>query len=560
MLALTFALLGFSSWSASAAASESGSVLAWGYNADGELGNGGTASSTVPAPVSGGAIPPGTTFTRVAVGFNHSLALSARGQVYAWGRNDHGQLGDGTPNDAHVPVAVSAGAIPRGTRISQIAAGNDVSVALSSTGQLYAWGSNTYGDLGTGPTSDAHVPVAVSAGEMPPGTTFTSVAAGMYHILALSSSGQLYTWGANFSGQLGTGTTHDSSVPKSVTAGAIPVGAKLTEIAAGGNHNLALSASGQLYAWGENVFFGELGNGTTTNQSAPVAVSAGAIPAGAQVTQIAAGDRHSLALDASGQLYAWGRDNHGQLGINSLSNESAPSRVAMYDIPAREAITQIAAGDNYSLALSASGQLYSWGENEAGRLGDGDTTDLSVPETAALPAGMRIASLAQGSVASHRLALTASNGTGGRGGPVLVVNELKIAPRAFAAARRGPSVSAAGVGHPVGARVTYALTIAANVRFTAEQKLPGKVQGSGPSARCAAQTASNRRGRRCTRLVPVRGSFTRAGSGGANRFRFTGRLGGRALKLGSYVLAATPTAAAKTGRPVTVSFQIIHGR
>ncbi|MGI8411580.1 MAG: RCC1 domain-containing protein [Solirubrobacteraceae bacterium] len=550
MLALVVALLGFSS--AGAAASESGSVLAWGYNADGELGNGGTASSTVPAPVSGGMIPPGTTFTRVAVGAVHSLALSATGQLYAWGDNAFGELGDGTTTGAHMPVAVAAGAIPAGTKIAEIAGGSGFSVALSASGQLYAWGYNRHGELGDGTTTDSNVPVAVSAGDIPPGTKITQIAAGDRHSLALSSTGQLYAWGHNTYGQLGKGTITDSHVPVAVSAGAIPVGTRITQIAAGDIYSLALGSTGQLYAWGDNAF-GELGDGTTTGAHVPVAVSAGAIPAGAQVTQIAAGFDHSLALSSTGQIYAWGYDDHGQLGINSVANTSTPARVAMYDIPAGETIIQVAAGDNYSLALSASGQLYSWGENDYGQLGDGDTTDESVPEAAALPAGAKLASLAGGSSASHRLALTAGNGSGG--GPVPVVSALKIAPRAFAAAPNGPSAAAAS--HPVGAEVTYTLTIAANVRFTAEQKLPGRVQGSGPSARCAAQTRSNRR---CTRLVSVRGSFTRAGSAGANRFRFTGRLGGRALKLGSYVLVATPTAAVKTGRPVVVGFQIVHGR
>jgi hypothetical protein len=110
-----------------------------------------------------------------------------------------------------------------------------------------------------------------------------------------------------------------------------------------------------------------------------------------------------------------------------------------------------------------------------------------------------------------------------------------------------------------GALVTYELNTAATVRFKVQQRIAGREQGSGNNPRCVAQTRSNRRHRRCVRSLSLHASFRRAQKAGANRFRFTGRLGGHALKRGSYVLVATPSAGAKTGHPASVSFRLVRG-
>jgi len=419
VLLLGVALVGLGTWSSFARADGGpGSVLAWGYNGYGELGNGTITSSNVPVAVSAGAIPPGTTITQIAAGRDHSLALSSSGQLYAWGDNEDGELGNGTETASSVPVAVSA---PPGTTFVQIAAEDDGSLALSSTGQVYAWGYNGQGELGDGSTTNSDTPVAVSAGAIPGGTTITQIAGGGSHSLALSSTGQLYTWGLNEYGQLGDSTITNSSVPVAVSAGAIPAGATITQIAAGALHSLALSSTGQLYTWGLNVY-GQLGDGTTTNSDVPVAVSAGAIPAGATITQIAAGALHSLALSSTGQLYTWGLNEYGQLGDGSTTNSSVPVAVSAGAIPAGATITQIAGGEYHSLALSSTGQLYAWGKNANGELGDGTNSNSSVPVATSLPAGTTIDALARGSFAEHALA---------------IIGDLSITTSALAAATVG---------------------------------------------------------------------------------------------------------------------------
>jgi alpha-tubulin suppressor-like RCC1 family protein len=272
----------------SLALTSSGQVLAWGNNASGQLGNGTNNRSSTPVAVS---LPSGTTVTAIAGGGYHSLAVTSTGQVLSWGYNADGQLGNGTTTNSSTPVQVS---LPSGTIVTAIAGGGYHSLAVTSSGQVLAWGDNSVGELGNGTTTTTGcscnpTPVAVS---LPTGTIVTAIAGGGVHSLALTSSGQVLAWGSNNDGQLGNGTTTTtgcSCIPTPVQV-SLPSGTTVTAIAGGGSHSLALTSSGQVLAWGLNND-GQLGNGTTTNSSTPIVVSA--FPA---AVAIAGGGYHSLAI------------------------------------------------------------------------------------------------------------------------------------------------------------------------------------------------------------------------------------------------------------------------
>jgi hypothetical protein len=268
---------------AMAASAFPGSAWAWGYNGAGGLGNGTTTNSSIPVAVS---LPSGTTVIAVAAGLSHSLAVTSSGQVLAWGLNSRGQLGNGTTTNSSTPVAVS---LPSGTTVTAVAGGGSHSLALTSTGQVLAWGNNGSGQLGNGTRTITGCFCISSPGavSLPSGTTVSAIAGGLAHSLALKSNGQELAWGNNNNGQLGNGTTTNSSTPVAVS---LPSGATVTAVAAGQYFSLALTPGSQVLAWGDNVF-GQLGNGTTTNSSTPMAV--GAFPA---VVAIAAGQYHSLAI------------------------------------------------------------------------------------------------------------------------------------------------------------------------------------------------------------------------------------------------------------------------
>ncbi len=261
-----------------------GKLYAWGYNIEGQLGNGTNTYSNVPVVVS---LPSGVTATAISAGNFHNLAIGSNGKVYAWGDNGSGGLGNGTNTNSNVPVASN---LPGGVTATAISAGFSHSLAIGSDSKLYAWGDNGSGELGNGTNTNSNVPVASN---LPGGVTATAISAGYAHSLAIGSNGKLYAWGYNRYGELGNGTNTDSNVPVLVS---LPNGVTATAISAGGYHSLAIGSEGKLYAWGFNGY-GQLGNGTNAySNNVPVLVS---LSSGMTATAISAGVFHSLAIGPS---------------------------------------------------------------------------------------------------------------------------------------------------------------------------------------------------------------------------------------------------------------------
>jgi alpha-tubulin suppressor-like RCC1 family protein len=361
------------------------SLYAWGANYIGQLGDGTATNSSNPLPVGlpGGAVP-----TAVAAGFAHNLAIADNGNLYAWGYNQFGQLGTGTVSDSTTPVLVK---FPAGVVPTAISLGFYHSLAIGSDGKLYGWGFNADGELGTGTSATVNpFPVMIN---LPGGITPIAISAGTYHNLAIGSDGKLYAWGSNIYGQLGNGTTTDSSTPVVVN---LPAGVTPTAIAAAYYHSLAIGSDGKLYAWGYNAD-GQLGNGTTTGSSTPVVVN---LPAGVTPTAITKGYYHSLAIGSDGKLYAWGRNNAGALGNGTTTNSSTPVVVSL---PAGVIPSAIATGLQDSLAIASNSKVYAWGDNSSGQLGDGTTTNSTTPVVVNLPPDMTPSAIAAG--ANHSLAI-----------------------------------------------------------------------------------------------------------------------------------------------------------
>ncbi len=309
----------------SVAVTSTGAVLAWGKNYDGDLGNGSTTDSALPVKA---ILPAGMKATAVAAGGDHSLALTTTGAVLAWGYNGYGQLGNGGTGSSSVPVVVS---LPTGTKVTAIAAGALDSLALTTTGAVLAWGYNGDGDLGNGNKVSSDVPVTV---KLPTGTKVTAIAAGGYFCLALTTTGAVLAWGYNADGELGDGGTSSSDVPIKVR---LPAGTKVTKIAAGGalegvgnatvgpGHGLALTSTGAVLAWGYNAD-GQLGDGNKANSDVPTEVKS-LRGAGRKVAAIAAGQLDSLAVTSTGAVLAWGGNNFGQLGDASYAESGVPVQV-----------------------------------------------------------------------------------------------------------------------------------------------------------------------------------------------------------------------------------------
>jgi alpha-tubulin suppressor-like RCC1 family protein len=290
---------------------------------------------------------------RINSGGYHTCGLTSTGAAYCWGRNDYGQLGDGTTTNRTSPVPVAGG-----LTFQALAAGGYHTCGLTASGAAYCWGSNQYGQLGDGMQTDRGSPVAVAGG-----LTFQALSAGDYHTCGLTASGAAYCWGNNSVGQLGDGTTNSRSRPVAVAGGLT-----LRALSAGSDHTCGLTASGAAYCWGYNSY-GQLGDGSTTNRTSPVAVAGGLT-----FQALSAGDYHTCGLTSTGAAYCWGNNAYGQLGDGTTTSRSSPVAVA-----GGLTLRALSAGSAHTCGLTASGAAYCWGLNGDGQLGDGTTTSRSSP-------------------------------------------------------------------------------------------------------------------------------------------------------------------------------------
>ena len=290
----------------------------------------------------------------IAAGGWHTCALLDTGGLKCWGDDGHGQLGDiGTDAEQRSPVDV----VGLTAGVHAITTGQFHTCALLNTGGLKCWGDDAYGQLGYGgANANQHTPVDV-AGLL---TGVTAVAAGAQHTCALLSTGGVECWGDNSWGQLGDGTTSEQDTPTAVSALSIGVIA----ISAGGFHTCALLDDGTMRCWGYDDG-GQLGDGgTNTEQATPVPVSG--LSSGA--LSIDLGMHHSCAVLDGGALQCWGADNLGQLGHGGTNaDQGVPANVAGLS----SGVTAVAAGAFHTCALVDTGALECWGEDYSGQLGDG---------------------------------------------------------------------------------------------------------------------------------------------------------------------------------------------
>ncbi|WP_158501715.1 MopE-related protein [Vitiosangium sp. GDMCC 1.1324] len=292
----------------------------------------------------------------LSAGNTHSLVLRTDGSVWAWGQNSFGQLGNGTLTLSPVPLRVTGLPV-----IKAIAAGRNHSLALGVDGSVWAWGQNASGQLGDGTTTGRLTPVSVT---IPGGAV--AIAGGLNHSLAIAADGSVYAWGANSDGQLGDGTTNARLTPVHLS---LP--ATIVAISAGWFHSMALGADGHVWTWGRNLN-GQIGNGSASsvNQLTPYQVNL-ALPA----TAIAAGATHALALLSNQSVVGWGQNTNGQLGNGTTATaQSTPVAAALTG-----AVKSIATGGNFSLAIDATGAAWGWGQNSWGQLGDGTLTQRTSP-------------------------------------------------------------------------------------------------------------------------------------------------------------------------------------
>ena len=379
-----------------AAGTATGPLRAWGGNQSGQLGDGSTDPSDVPVRVQ---LPSGTKVTQARAGCFHTVALTSKGHVLAWGDNSLGQLGNGSTVSSDTPVRAK---LPSGTKVTAVRAGCRFSLALTSKGHVLAWGDNTDGQFGNGTTTGSDTPVRVKLAQ---GTTATAISAGKDFGLARTAKGHALAWGENSLGELGNGTTVSSETPVRVK---LPKGSKVRILSAGFNFAFASTSGGGVYAWGADNL-GQLGDNTiTTDSDTPVSIGPqqdGPRQGGpnGHLVSLVAGCGHALALVSNGELLAWGANDMGQLGNGTTTSSDRPVFVML---PAGTTVTAISATCTDSYALTAKGHVLAWGSNFEGELGDdGGPASEDTPVRVDLPTGRRALAVGAGPLANTAFAV-----------------------------------------------------------------------------------------------------------------------------------------------------------
>mmetsp|Transcript_18551 Transcript_18551/g.43383 ORF Transcript_18551/g.43383 Transcript_18551/m.43383 type:complete len:740 (+) Transcript_18551:274-2493(+) len=351
-------------------------VYSWGRGEDGQLGIGDTSDQDTPTYVDS---LRGVGVKQIACGSGHTVVLTGEGEVYTWGRGDDGRLGHGDNGWKYVPRLTHSLA---GQVITHVTCGSYHTAAVSSKGNLFTWGGGMYGKLGHGNESGHSTPKRVDSLV---GLAVVDIACGSRHTAIVTSRGCLYTWGDKENGVAGHGDTEGHQyTPKLLERLS---GKRVVQLSACGFHTGCLTDAGEVYTWGEGKF-GRLGHGAERNCHSPRLVET---LLGKRPVQISCGGFHSAVVTADGKMYTFGGGEHGQLGHGDKVNKVKPTLVKDLD---GVFLTQITCGWSHSVALTSSHEVYTWGNGDHGKLGHGCGKKVSTPQLVEKLVGQKVVCVA----------------------------------------------------------------------------------------------------------------------------------------------------------------------
>ena len=325
----------------------------------------------------------GETVTKVSLGGYHSSAITSEKRIFTWGGGHYGQLGNGNTIDINVPEDITGNFnLNISEIITLVSLGEYHSSAITSEGRIFTWGSNGAGQLGDGTTTNSSLPIDITSNfNLGSGEIITLISLGEFHSLATTSEGRIFTWGYNGDGELGDGTTTNSSIPIDITSNFnLNVGETVINVSLGGYHSSVITSEGRIFTWGANGS-GKLGDGTTTNSSLPIDITSNfSLTSGEIITSISLGVSHSSAITSEGRIFTWGRGNYGQLGDGGTTDSLLPIDITSnFNLNEGELITNDSLGYRHSSAITSEERIFTWGYNVDGELGDGTTINSSLP-------------------------------------------------------------------------------------------------------------------------------------------------------------------------------------
>ena len=303
-------------------------------------------------------------WTSVGAGYFFAAAVREDGTLWATGSNAYGKLGDGTTTNRSNLVQIG-----EATDWAAVSCGWDFTVAIKTDGTLWGWGLKSRLGLGPAAVDDVVLsPTQISAAK------WRSVSAGKFHTLAIRDTGTLWGWGVNSNGELGGGTTTPPyEAPTQIGT------ATWKQVSAGSDFSLAIRNDNTLWAWGDNTR-GQLGDGTTTRRTAPVQINSSSFGVTNYWQQVSAGDKHSAGVLTTGELRVWGSNEQGALGLSGGGFETQPVNVSSIDAAADgKSWRSVSAGLNATHAVRSDGVLWAWGYNETGQLGDNTLLTKNYP-------------------------------------------------------------------------------------------------------------------------------------------------------------------------------------
>jgi alpha-tubulin suppressor-like RCC1 family protein len=358
------------------AVDKSKNLNCWGFNSFGQVGNDSTRNVRTPTLVIQATAA--SHVTQVVLGYQHTCAIDNLNDLYCWGENTDGQIGDNSNTNSLAPTHIAPS-----SSFTFVAVGSRHTCALDTQQDLYCWGDNTFGQLGNGSSASRLTPTLIAHPARNPSSKFVKLALGDFHTCAIDDADDLYCWGYNFRGQLGDNSnTYFSRTPTLIvppTTTQTTVTSSFVQIALGRWHTCAVDSAHDLYCWGGNDE-GELGNNSNKDRTLPTLIThPNSNTASSFFVEVSLGAYYTCALDNTSDLYCWGANDRGQVGDIGSTQRLVPTLIPHPAKTLSTKFVKVTLGEYHTCALDNSNNIYCWGNNDYSQLGDGSNVQYSSP-------------------------------------------------------------------------------------------------------------------------------------------------------------------------------------